>query len=60
METISRHAVKYKTEKYFKNKLIKNFTYFDLAKKSEFKCSSPTGLKRQSLFQFSFQLSQGR
>ena len=26
METISRHAVKYRTEKYFKNKLIKNFT----------------------------------
>ena len=23
METISRHAVKYRTEKYFKNKLIK-------------------------------------
>ena len=33
MENISRHAVKYKTEKYFKNKLIKNFTYFDLGKK---------------------------
>ena len=33
METISRHAVKYRTEKYFKNKLIKNFTYFDLGKK---------------------------
>ena len=32
METISRHAVKYRTEKYFKNKLIKNFTYFDLGK----------------------------
>ena len=39
METISRHAVEYRTERYFKNKLIKNFTYFDLGKKNEFKCS---------------------
>ena len=33
METISRHAVKYRTERYFKNKkkLINNFTYFDLS-----------------------------
>ena len=37
METISSHTVKYRTEKYFKNKLIKNFAYFGLGKKSEFK-----------------------
>ena len=39
METISSHTVKYSTEKYFKNKLIKNLIYFDLGKKSEFKCT---------------------
>ena len=58
METISRHAVKYRTEKYFKNKLIKNFTYFDLGKKSEFKCSPQRASNVKLLSQFSFQLSQ--
>ena len=66
METISRHATKYRTEKYFKDKLIKNFTDFDLGKKTEVKCTPPppplppSGIKPQALFQFSFQLSQGR
>ena len=39
METISRHAVKYRAEKYIKNKLIKSFTDFDLGKKTELKCT---------------------
>ena len=49
METISRHAEKYRTEKYYKNKLIKNFTYSALGKKSEFKCSPQraSNVKRQ-------------
>ena len=49
METISRHAVKYRTEKYFKNKLIKNFTHFDLGKKSEFKDDHAFSLLHQEL-----------
>ena len=54
METISRHAVKYRTEKYFKNKLIKNFTYFDLGKKSEFKCSPERASNVKLYFNFPF------
>ena len=60
METISRHAVKYRTEKYFKNKpiknfkLIKNFTYFDLGKKSEFKCSPQRASNVKLYFSFPF------
>ena len=54
METISRHAVKYGTEKHFKNKLIKNFTYFDLGKKSEFKCSPQRASNVKLYFNFPF------
>ena len=54
METISRHRVKYRTEKYFKNKLIKNFTYFDLGKKSEFKCSPQRASNVKLYFNFPF------
>ena len=60
METISSHTVKYWIEKYFKNKLIKNFAYFDLGKKSEFKCTPQRASNIKALFQFSFQLSRGR
>ena len=54
METISKHAVKYRTEKYFKNKLIKNFTCFDLGKKGEFKCSSQRASNVKLYFNFPF------
>ena len=54
MEAISRHAVKYRTEKYFKNKLIKNFTYFDLGKKSEFKCNPRRASNVKLYFSFPF------
>ena len=54
METISRHAVKYRTEKYFINKLIKNFTDFDLGKKTEFKCTPHRSSNFKLYFNFPF------
>ena len=60
METISSHIVKYRTEKYFKNKLIKNFGYFWSWEREVNLNAPPTGIKLQALFHFSFQLSQRR
>ena len=37
-----------------KNKLIKNFTYFDLGKKSEFKCSPQRASSAKLCFNFPF------
>ena len=37
-----------------KNKLIKNFTYFDLGKKREFKCSSQRASNVKLYFSFPF------
>ena len=46
--------MQYRTEKNFKNKLIKNFTYFDLGKKSEFKCSPRRASNVKLYFNFPF------
>ena len=54
METISRHAVKYRTEKYIKNKLINNFTDFDLRKKTELKCTPHRTSNFKLYFNFTF------
>ena len=54
METISSHTVKYKTEKYSKNKLIKNFAYFDLGKRSQFKCTPQRASNFKLYFTFPF------
>ena len=57
METIFSHTVKYRTEKYFKNKLIKNLPTLISERKVNFN-AHPN--RHQALFHFSFQLSQGR
>ena len=59
MEAVSRHAVKYRTEKYFKNKLIKNFTDFDLGKKTEFKCTPDRASNFKLYLNFPFNYHKG-
>ena len=59
METISSHTVKYRTDKYFENKLIKNFAYFDLGKKSEFKFTPQRASNFKLYFTFPFSYHKG-
>ena len=53
METISSYTVKYRTEKYFKNKLTKIFAYFDHISERKVNLNAhPSGHQTSSFISF--------